>query len=169
MTNNNSKDKKKNKEQKDKEELKEKLKRCKEKRDEYLNGWQRTKADFLNFKKKEAEREKKIRENTEFSLLSKILEVFDNLERAENEIPEEEKDSSWIKGISQINEQFKDFLEDQGVQVIDPEEEEFDPNFHEAKQRVGSDEESGTIIEVIKKGYKKNGRLLRPAQVKVSK
>ena len=151
-------------------ELKKKFKECKKLRDEYLAGWQRTRADFLNYKKEETERVEKIREFTKNELILKILKILDDFERAKRGIPEELGDSDWLKGFFQIENQFKNFLKEEKVEEIKAIEEKFDPNFHEA---VGETEkeniEPGNVVEVLEKGYLLNGRLLRVAKVKVAK
>ncbi len=177
------------------EEIEQKLKECQKLRDEYLAGWQRARADFLNYKKEEAERLEKVKEFAEDNLILKILKVVDNLERAKKEIPEDVKNSGWIKGFFQIENQLKSFLKNEGVEEINPEGERFDPNFHEAveevrekteKEDAGTERtdtepkrednkaersisETGKVVEVLEKGYKRGEKLLREAKVKVSK
>ncbi len=162
---------KKEKEKKsDIEELKKKLQDCERLRDEYLAGWQRSRADFLNYKKEEIERIKGLLDHTKEELILKILPILDNLERAEQNIPENLKNSNWVKGIFQIKNQFKNFLKNEGVEEMKIEGENFNPNFHEAIEEVErKDKKSGEIVEVVEKGYLINGQLLRPAKVRVAK
>jgi molecular chaperone GrpE len=103
-------------------------------------------------------------------LLLKILPILDNFEMAEKNLPENLKANENVKGLLQIKNQIRDFLKSQGVEEIKSVGEKFDPNFHEIVGEVESQGvESGMIIEEIQKGYKINGRLLRPAKVKVTK
>ena len=152
------------------EELKKKLDECQKLKDEYLAGWQRARADFLNYKKEELE---KVGELIKFSangLVLRILLILDNFEIAEKKLPENLKNDENVKGILQIKNQIKDFLKSQGVEEIKSIGERFDPNFHEVIEEVEvKDKEPGMIIEEIQKGYKINGRLLRPAKVKITK
>jgi len=142
---------------------------CQKKRDEYLAGWQRSRADFLNYKKEEAERIKELFKYVNEGLVLKILPILDNFEQAQKEIPQEKKDQ-FLDGLLNIKNQLKDFLRKQGVEEIKALGEKFDPNFHEVAEEVETkDKESGIIIEEVKKGYKLNGRVIRPAKVKISK
>jgi len=103
-------------------------------------------------------------------LLLKILKIFDNIQRAEKEIPQQIKNSSWIKGFEMIKTQFKKFLESEEVEEIETENKKFDPNFHEAVEEVEKEgKEKGEIVEVVEKGYLFKGQLIRPAKVKVAK
>lgn len=152
------------------EELKENLRECEKLRDEYLTGWQRAKADFLNYKKEEGDRMETIMNFMKAKWLSRMLTVHDDLERAKERTPKSLENNNWVKGVLQIEEQFHSFFEEQGIVRVDPKGEKFNPNFHEAVQEVEKEgKESGTIVKVLEKGYLLNGRLLRPAKVKVVK
>jgi len=152
------------------EDLKKKLEECQKLKEEYLAGWQRARAELLNYKKEEMERIGEIIKYADVGLISKILPILDNFEIAEKKLPENLKQDENIKGILQIKNQILDFLKNQRVEEIKSVGEKFDPNFHEVIEEVEvKDKESGIIIEEIQKGYKINGRLLRPAKVKISK
>jgi len=161
------------------EDIRKKLTECEKLKEEYLAGWQRSRADFLNFKKEEFERIEKIREFAENELILKIIKILDDLERAKKEIPENLKDSDWLQGFFQIENQFKNFLKGEKIEEINPKGEKFNPNFHEAVEEIekreekeGEEEEkeeSGKIVEVLEKGYKRGEMLLRAAKVKVAK
>jgi len=85
-------------------------------------------------------------------------------------LPEDLKNDEKIKGILKIKTQIKDFLKSQGVEEIECLGKKFDPNLHEVVEEVNKEGvEPGTVIEEIRKGYKINGRLLRPAKVRVTK
>jgi len=166
---NNKEEEKLEGEKKEEKDPSKKLEECEKLRDEYLAGWQRARADFLNYKKEELER-------LDFSIsiikaeyILKMLEFHDELERAGENAPEELKDKEWVKGVLQIEDKFHEFFKKSGLKRINPEGEQFNPNFHEAVEQVESDKESGTIIKVVQKGYLLEGRLLRPAKVKVAK
>ncbi len=152
------------------EELKKKLEECQKLKDEYLAGWQRARADFLNYKKEEIERFEEILKYAGVELILRILPILDNFEVTEKKLPENLKNDENIKGILQLKNQILDFFKNQGVEEIKTAGEKFDPNFMEAAEMVGmKDKDSGIVIEEIQKGYKINGRLLRPAKVKVIK
>ncbi len=152
------------------EELKQKLKECQKLKDEYLAGWQRERADFLNYKKGELERIGEILKYADTGLIFKFLPVLDNLELAEKEIPKELKDNENVKGLLQIKTQIKDILKNQGVEEIESLGKKFDPSLYEVVEEIKvKDKESGIVIEEVQKGYKIHGKILRPTRVKVSK
>ena len=170
------------------EGLKKQLEDCQKAKDEYLAGWQREKADFLNYKKGEMERVGEFLKYANEGLILKILPILDSFEVAEKKLAENLKKDESVKGLLMIKNQILDFLKVQGVEEIKSIGEKFDPNVHEVVGDVPSDlsaeaqrakvevstkedtkSESGTIIEEIQKGYTINGRLLRPAKVKVTK
>jgi len=150
------------------------IEKIKKERDEYLDGWKRAKADFLNYKKEEEER---IQATIDFSrrcLLVKILPILDNLARAEKEIPEGERENKVYKGFLQIVSQWQEFLKSEGIEEIETVGKPFNPELHEAVGEVdlstGSGQgESGVVAEEVEKGYIMNGALIRPAKVKVVK
>ena len=162
------------------EELKKKLEECEKQKCEYLTGWQKERADFLNYKKEEMGSIKELIKYANESFILKILPILDNFEIIEKKLPENLKKDENIKGLLMIKNQILDFLKAQGVEEIKSMGEKFDPNFHEAvgeteikpstaPAATGKGQESGIIIEEIQKGYKINNRLLRPAKVKIAK
>lgn len=147
-----------------------KLKECEKLKNEYLKGWQRSRADLLNYKKEEIGRLEEVKDFQKIDLILKILRIFDNLEKAESHLPDDVKDSEWAEGFSRIKSQFREFLKEEGIEEVKAEGENFNPELHEAVEEVEVEErESGTIVEVLEKGYSLNGQLLRPAKVKVVK
>ena len=152
------------------EELKKKLEECEKLKDEYLAGWQRERADFLNYKREELERIGEILKYADVGLVLNILPILDNFEIAEKKIPEDLKNDENVKGILQLKNQILDFLKNQGVEEIKSLGEKFDPNFMEVVETTeAKDKESGIVVEEIQKGYKINGKVLRPAKVRVTK
>jgi len=146
------------------------LEECQKLKDEYLAGWQRERADFLNYKKEELERIGEILKYTNVGLILNILPILDNFEIAEKKLPEDLKNDENVKGILQIKNQILDFLKNQGVEKIESLGKKFDPNLMEVVEVVEMKEkESAIVLEEIQKGYKINGRLLRPTKVKISK
>ena len=152
------------------EELKKKLEECEKLKSEYLAGWQRARADLLNYKKDEIERIDELIKYADVGIILKILPILDNFEIVEKNLPENLKNDKNIKGILQIKTQLQDFFKNQGLEEIKTVGERFDPNLHEIVEEVEKkDCQPGTVIEEIQKGYTINGRLLRPAKVKVAK
>lgn len=161
---------KKKKKELDIEQLKKKLAECEKLKAEYLAGWQRSRAEFLNYKKEELKRVGEIVKYADTGLILKILPILDNLELAEKKIPEDLKKDENIKGLLQIKTQIRDFLKNQGVEEIESVGKKFDPNVHEVVGEVEEkDKKSGIVITEVQKGYKIHGRLLRPAKVRVTK
>jgi len=153
-----------------KKDLKKELEECQKQKEEYLVGWKRERADFINYKKTEEERINKIVKFANENLILKILSVLDNIYIAEKELPQKLEKNDWVKGILKIKEQILDFLRKEGIEEIKCLGENFNPNFHEAVESVQTKNyESGIIVEEIKKGYKLNGKVIRPAKVKVAK
>ena len=172
MKNKVNKENKKEKQIKQKEtgDIIQKLKECQKQRNEYLAGWQRTQADFVNYKKQEAERLKKMVEYANLDLVLKILLILDNFDLAEKNLSKELKDDKNVFGILQIKAQILDFLKNLKIEEIKAVGVKFDPNFHEAIEQVEiKNGESGIVAEEIQKGYKLNGRVIRPAKVRVIK
>jgi molecular chaperone GrpE len=166
-------------------ELKKKLEECEKLKKEYLAGWQRERADFLNYKKGELERVGELIKYADTGLILKFLSILDNFDVAEKKIQKELKDNENVKGLLQIKSQIRDILKSRGVEEIESLGKKFDPTLQEiveavdpssaeatagdpssAKATVG---EAGIVIEEIQKGYKIHGKILRPAKVKVTK
>lgn len=155
----------------DVEALQEELIETRAKADEYLDGWQRARAEFANYKKRiEREREQSHR-LTAGSIVKRYLEVADDLERALKNRPQEGEGAVWAGGIELIYRKLLNFLELEGVKPMQTETQQpFDPNLHEAITNEDSpDHESGEIIEVVQPGYLIGDHVLRPARVRVAK
>ncbi len=152
------------------EEFKKQLEECQKLKEEYLSGWQRSRADLLNYKKEEMERIGGLINYAMEEIVLKFLPILDNFEVAEGNLPDDLKKDDNVKGLLQIKNQLQDFLKSQGLDEIKSLGEKFDPNLHEVVGEIEEkDKESGIIVEEIQKGYKIGGRLLRPARVKIIK
>jgi len=151
----------------DVETLEQALHEEQEKAEKHLANWQRCQADFVNYKQR-AEQEK--RETIDFAnsaLISNLLPVMDDMERAFASIPAELDDSSWTEGIKLIYNKLKGTLEAQGLTEIAARGELFDPHLHEAvMQQEGED---GIVVEETQKGYKFREKVIRPSLVIVGK
>src|SRR3989338_524166 len=153
------------------------LEKLKQERDEYLDGWKRAKADFINYKREEDDRMRMLAEYARSAVVLRVLPILDSLARAEKEIPEDQKADRVVKGFLQIVEQWREFLKQEGVAEIETVGKPFNPAVHEAVGEVdpsppvggSGQEESGMIVEEVEKGYIRNGMVLRPAKVKVTK
>jgi molecular chaperone GrpE len=147
------------------ENLEEVLAGEKEKAEEYLANWQRTQADFVNFRRRSEQERQEFNSFANANLLLGLLPVLDDLERALDAVPVKYKKSDWVEGVRLVERKFKTSLEGQGVKPIKALGEPFDPNFHEALRQGAGDE--GIIIEEFQKGYMLKDKLLRPAKVVV--
>jgi len=138
--------------------------------DEYLDGWQRARAEFANYKKRIERDQEEARGRAAAALLAKILPVEDDLRRAVRERPEAEGYPHWADGIELIQRKLAALLEAEGVEVIPADGGAFDPALHEAvTYEPSNDHEEGEIIEVIQQGYRLGERVLRPARVRVAR
>jgi len=147
-----------------------KLEDCEKQKKEYLAGWQRERADFINYKKDEIERLGEIAKYASTGIVLKLLPVLDNFDVAEKKLSNKIKQNKDIKGLLQIKEQLESFLKSQNIEKIESLDKEFDPSLHEIVELVERKKgKSGIIIEEIQKGYKIHGKILRPAKVKVIK
>ncbi len=147
-----------------------KITECEKQKEEYLNGWKRERADFLNYKKEEMERISALMKYANEEIVLKLLPILDNFLLAEKSIPDQTAQDSNVKGLLLINLQLKDFLKGQGIEEIKAVGEKFDPNFHEVVQEVQQDgSEPGIVTEEVQKGYLMQGKVLRVAKVKISK
>lgn len=152
------------------EDFKKQLEEAEVKKAEYLAGWQRARADFLNYKKDEMERIKLLMDYAGEEMILKILPLLDNLELAGKNLPQDLKDNEYVKGLLQIKTQFEDFLKAQSVQPIDALGKKFDPNLHEVvSEAENKEKEPGTVVEETQKGYMVGDHLLRPTKIKISK
>ena len=148
------------------------LAQCTAKAQEYLNGWQRAKADFINYKNDEARRLEDTARYMTRSLMQDLFPLLDSFELALKHFGGEKtgNESEQEKGMLLIRSQMMDILKKRGLEAImltmgEP----FNPEKHEALGEVEADLPSGTIAEEIQKGYTLQGHVLRPARVRVAK
>lgn len=150
------------------DEIRNKLKKCKKLRDEYLAGWQRERADFLNYKKENAQEVTNLIKYAHENLILEILPVLDNLERLEKSLPQNLRENEYFKGVLQIQKEFLEILKNQGAEPIRVLGERFNPIFHEVIEEVEKeDTKPQTVIEELQKGYTLDNKVIRPAKVKV--
>ncbi|MEK7636701.1 MAG: nucleotide exchange factor GrpE [Patescibacteria group bacterium] len=145
---------------------KEDLKKCAELQKEYLDGWQRAKADFINYKKDDAKRFQELGKIVIEDCARDIFLVLDSFYLARQyEMPK-----NVAKGFAMIQGQLEDVLRKRGFTAIAVKAgDEFDPRIHESIGEVSSQHPLGSVAEEAQKGYEVNGRVLRPARVRLSK
>ena len=135
-------------------------------RDEYLDLARRTKADFENYRKRVAADVQAAQARGKIEVAREVIDAVDNLERALEAAGEGESLSA---GVEMVLSGLRETLTRNGVEAVDPKGEKFDPNRHEALSTQPVDgAESGTVVEVLQKGYVLGEQLVRPARVVVS-
>jgi len=153
--------------QKEQEEPIDELSKCQKERDEYLDGWKRAKADLINYKKDEAKRFEAVVKFANEAIIRDLINVLDSFDLA---LVALEKEAKAEKGIYLIRAQLEDILRQNGLErIIVSVGQPFDPALQEAIATVDSDKPGGTVVEEVEKGYLLNGKLIRPARVKVAK
>jgi molecular chaperone GrpE len=136
-------------------------------RDEYLTLAQRAQADFENYRKRAAKEAAAAGQRAKSGLVRELLPVLDNLERALGSAGEEEQHLA--EGVRLVHSELLAVLERNGVEPFDPQGESFDPTLHEALSTRDEEEaDAGLVLDVVEKGYKLNGTIVRPARVVVS-
>jgi molecular chaperone GrpE len=146
------------------------LKKARADKEEYLTGWQRAKADYVNLQKEMDQ----VRANTSLITKEKIVESLlpsiDSFDMAmANKKAWESVDKNWRTGVEYIYQQIISGLSDVGVEIIDKTGIPFDPNLHQSIESIVTDDQSKdhTIEKVIQAGYKIGERVIRPARVNI--
>ncbi len=146
-------------------DLREKLKKALAEKQEYLTGWQKDKAEFINARKRDEESQKDFIKYSNEGLISELFPVLDSFNMAMgNKEVWEKVDKNWRTGVEYIATQLKKVLEDHGLKEIDPIGQKFDPMRDEA---IEDGKESDIITTVIQKGYSLNGKIVKAPKVKV--
>lgn len=151
------------------EALKEELKQCKKERQEYLDGWQRLRADVANSKREQSATMGRIETAIREEVIVDIIPILDSFDMAMWGEKWGAVDEVWRRGIEQIRAQCVSVLEKHGITAYGEVGEPFDPLMHESIQEEEAEAPSHTIVRVLHKGYRSNDRLIRPAQVVISK
>ena len=140
--------------------LRERLKESEAKAKEYLDGWQRSQADFVNIRKRDEEAKTEFLKFAQADLVSQLLPVLDSLELS---LPHGNKE------LEVIYKQLLSTLKGNGLEVENPVGEDFDPRRHEAIGTIETEDKKDDhkVLEVIQKGYILSGKIIRPAKVKI--
>ena len=145
--------------------LKKSLEKERAQAQEYLKGWQRAKADYVNRERKiEKERESWIKFSNS-KLISDFLHLLDSFNQCLKHVPKELKNKEWVQGVIQIKMQFENFLKAQGVEKIKTVGEPFDHNCHEAVDRIPSKDFQNIVANEVQAGYKIGEHVIRIAKV----
>lgn len=129
----------------------------------YLDGWQRERADFQNYKQNNEKYIAEIRNRAKESVIFQLLVVIDNIDLIVQHAPEDVASTNWYKGVEQVHKQVKQSFGDLGLKEIDCSG-AFNPLMHEAVEGQGE-----TIESVVQKGYTLDNAVIRPAKVKIKK
>lgn len=136
---------------------------------EYLDGWQRARAEFTNYKKRVERERQRIYKDAAGGVIKRYLPAIDDLERALKGRPQDGEGATWAEGVELVYRKMLAILEAEGITRIEAEGETFDPNLHEAiVQSESNEHECDQVIEVLEQGYMVNDRVLRPAKVRVA-
>jgi len=142
------------------------------KRDEYLDIARRAQADFENYRKRMAAEVQAAALRGKVEVARGVVPVLDDLERALQAAgldPEGDSEDGLAHGVLLVFRNLRETLGRSGVEVVDPKGEKFDPNFAEALSTVQVEgTEAGVVVEVMQKGYRFEGQLIRPAMVVVA-
>jgi molecular chaperone GrpE len=150
------------------EQLTKELEQTRKQATQNLEGWQRERAEFSNYKRRIEREQAQAGQNITAEVIRKYLVILDDLERALKARPTEGEGAAWAQGIELIYRKLQNIIEAEGITRL--EAEMFDPNIHEAISNEESpDHESGDIIEVVQQGYRIGDRIIRPALVRVAR
>jgi molecular chaperone GrpE len=150
--------------------LRQELEEQKAKAAEYLDGWQRARAEFANYKKRIEKEQEDMIKSANGAFIAKLLPIMDDFERAFQTLPLNLMGMTWLEGVALIQRKLQVVLTHEGVTVIETEGQMFDPTLHQAITHEESEEhEEGEIIGEVQKGYKMGDKVLRPSLVRVAK
>lgn len=150
--------------------LREENKTLRKEKEEYLTGWQRAKADYVNLQKDSDAKYKELRTMVTGNIVEDLLPVLDSFNMAMgNKDAWDKVDANWRNGVEYIHQQFLRVLTDNNVTALDQIDVMFDPMLHESIETIPTDDESKDhkIAQVVQTGYKIGDKVIRPARVKV--
>lgn len=153
------------------ERVRAELAEAREQAERYHSNWQRSAADFQNWKRRADQEKDDARRLGEAALTADLIRVLDDFERAFQALPSELRTLTWIEGIALIGQKLLTVLHARGLEPIEAEGQEFDPHLHEAVMREDDAEasEQTAVVAELQRGYRFAGRVLRPTLVKVGK
>lgn len=130
---------------------------------------QRERSDFANYQRRAETEKGQIMSQAKSEVVSQLLPLLDDLERALSHIPQELQDNTWARGIGKVYEQVQEKLNEMGIVKIEALHQPFDPNLHEAVEFEEGEGDEEVVTEVRRTGYMLHENVLRPAMVKVGK
>jgi molecular chaperone GrpE len=150
------------------EQLERELEQVRAKGEEHLYNWQRSAADFANYKRRTEEERAVVGQFSNALRIGKLLGVLDDFDRALENVPPDAHDA-WIDGVKLVERKLRGVLESEGVTPIEAVGQPFDPNIHEAvvHEETG-DHPDNEVIDELQRGYRLHDRVLRPSLVRVA-
>ena len=145
---------------------------------EYLEGWQRARAEFANYKRRVEKEQSEAYQSATSRVIGRFVDVLDDFNRAAQDKPADSGDAvayaaalaQWAAGVTLIQRKLQNILDVEGVERIKAEGQTFDPALHEAVTHEDSaDHQPGQIIAVLRQGYRIGDKIIRPALVRVAK
>lgn len=134
-----------------------------------LDGWQRTQAEFANARKRFDKQRVETFTNANAELVSKLVPLIDDFERALDSVPQDSRANPWVTGMELVYRKMLAILEEMNVQVIPAVGNPFDPSLHEALSPEATDQyASGTVVREMRRGYRLGDRVIRPSLVTVA-
>jgi len=130
-----------------------------------LAGWQRAQADFMNYKRRAEQDREEFTRFANVSLITSLLPVLDDLDRALEHVPARLDKAPWVDGVRLIARKLRATLEAQGLKPIEALGKPFDPTLHEAMRQERGEE--GVVVAEVNKGYTLHDRVIRPSMVVV--
>lgn len=151
------------------EALRQELEDARAREAEYLDGWQRARAELANARKRFQRDQEQAYTNAKVGIFAYVLPIVDDFERAFESLPKDLSNVDWVEGMRLVQHKLQRLLEQEGVEPIDVVDQEFDPFLHEAVTHEPSETiPEGQIIAALQQGYRLGERVLRPSVVRVS-
>lgn len=137
--------------------------------EEYLDGWQRSRAEFANARKRMQRESAETFRNATVEMITRLLPVIDDFDRAMQSVPESIRQDSWFQGLVLVHRKLQGILDGAAIEPIPAVGLAFDPNVHNAIMKEASDEhESGQVVRELQTGYRLGDRVIRPTLVVVA-
>lgn len=151
------------------EELEREIELLRKSVEETQSSYLRVLADFDNFRKRQRDETSRLANCAREDLILKLLPIIDNLDRTLAAAEAEHSYESLVEGVTLTLKNAREMLQREGLEPIEAVGRQFDPEFHEAMMRVETDDyPENTVIDELEKGYTLNGKVLRPARVRVA-
>ena len=152
------------------DDLQARLEEAERERNQFHDLFLRERADSLNLKRRAEEEREELQRQANANLVLRLLPVLDDFERALQHAPQDDGVSSWLAGVELVARNLLGVMESFGVTRIAAQDAPFDPAEHESvSSEICDTREEGIVLSVIREGYRLHGKVLRPAQVTVSK